>query len=330
MALKTYREALRDALREEMQRDENVLILGEDVGRFEGAYKVTEGLLAEFGPERVRDMPIAEEAIAGVGIGGAMVGLRPVVEFMTVNFSLLALDQIVNHAAKIHYMFGGQAAVPLVIRTPGGGGHQLGAQHSQTLETYYSQVPGLKVVAPATPADAKGLLKTAIRDDNPVVFLENLGLYNSRGEVPDDGDHLVPFGKATIRRPGRDLTIVSFSRMVLHSLEAAERLAGEGIEAEVVDLRSLRPLDWETPAESLRRTTRAIVVEEGWLSYGAAAEVVARLQEAAFDYLDAPILRVAGAEVPMPYAKSLERAAIPNADDIVKAAQQLIGRRRTG
>ena len=330
MALKTYREALRDALREEMRRDENVLILGEDVGRFEGAYKVTEGLLAEFGPERVRDMPIAEEVIAGVGIGGAMVGLRPVVEFMTVNFSLLALDQIVNHAAKMRYMFGGQVAVPMVIRTPGGGGHQLAAQHSQTLETYYSQVPGLKVVAPATPADAKGLLKTAIRDDNPVVFLENLALYNTRGEVPDDEDHLVPFGKATVRRPGRDLTIVSFSRMVLHSLEAAERLASEGIEAEVIDLRSLRPLDWETPAESLRRTTRALVVEEGWLSYGAAAEIVARLQEAAFDYLDAPILRVAGAEVPMPYAKSLERAAIPNADDIVKAAHQLIGRRQTG
>ncbi|MBI2939219.1 MAG: alpha-ketoacid dehydrogenase subunit beta [Chloroflexi bacterium] len=327
MAIKTYREALNEALREEMRRDDRVLLLGEDIGVFEGAYKVTAGLLAEFGDRRVKDMPIAEAVIAGTAIGAAMLGLRPVAEMMTVNFLLLAMDMVVNHAAKLHYMFGGQTTVPLVIRTPGGGGHQLAAQHSQTLDVYFAHVPGLKVVAPATPADAKGLLKASIRDENPVIFLENLALYNTRGEVPD-GEYLVPIGKAAISRPGNDLTIVGWSRTAPMALEAANRLAAAGIDAEVIDLRSLRPADWETVAASVRKTTRAIVVEEGWLSFGPGAEVVARIQDLAFDYLDAPVQRIAGAEVPAPYAKSLERVSLPSADDIVRAAQRMLPRRR--
>jgi len=323
----TYREALNQALREEMQRDENVLLIGEDIGIFEGAYKVTAGLLGEFGARRVRDTPIAEEVFVGAGIGAAMVGLRPVVEIMTINFILLAIDQIVNNAAKLHYMFGGQVACPITIRTPEGGGHQLAAQHSQSLANYFAYVPGLKVVAPATPADARGLLKASIRDDNPVVFVENLALYSTRGPVPSDEDYVVPIGKADVKRTGTDLTVVAHSRMTLLALSAAEQLANEGVSAEVVDLRSLRPLDAETVAESVRKTTRALVVEEGWPTYGVSAEVAARIQDAAFDYLDAPVRRLGGAEVPAPYAKSLERASLPDVPGIVQAALEVVGRR---
>lgn len=320
----TYREALRAALFEEMHRDENVFVMGEDIGVFEGAYKVTAGLLAEFGPQRVRDTPIAEDGFVGVGIGASMVGLRPVVEMMTMNFAVLAMNQIVNHAAKIRYMFGGQAKVPIVIRGPGGGGFQLAAQHSQSLEVWFAYVPGLKVVAPATAADAKGLMKAAIRDDNPVIFFENLGLYNTRGEVPE-GEHLVPIGQADVKRQGKDVTLVSYSRSTIWALDAARQLAGEGIEAEVVDLRSLRPLDMATVANSVRKTNRAVIVEEGWPVYGIGAEVAASLQEQAFDYLDAPIMRVGGAEVPMPYSKVLEQAAIPGPSDIIEAVRRVLG-----
>ena len=322
----TYREALNQALHEEMKRDDDVFLLGEDIGVFEGAYKVTAGLLKEFGPKRVKDTPIAEEGFVGAAVGAAMVGLRPVVEIMTINFVLVAIDQLVNNAAKIHYMFGGQVNVPMVLRTPEGGGHQLAAQHSQNLANYFAYVPGLKVVAPATPADAKGLLKTAIRDNNPVIFVENLALYNGRGEVPD-GEYLVPFGKADVKREGDDLTLVSYGRSTQWCLQAAERLAREGVSAEVVDLRSLRPLDFETPAESIRKTNRAIVVEEGWPSYGISAEVAARLQEAAFDYLDAPVRRIGGKEVPAPYSKVLERETLPDVETIVEEALALVGRR---
>lgn len=320
----TYREALRAALFEEMHRDENVFVMGEDIGVFEGAYKVTAGLLAEFGPQRVRDTPIAEDGFVGVGIGASMVGLRPVVEMMTMNFAVLAMNQIVNHAAKIRYMFGGQAKVPIVIRGPGGGGFQLAAQHSQSLEVWFAYVPGLKVVAPATAADAKGLMKAAIRDDNPVIFFENLGLYNTRGEVPE-GEHLVPIGQADVKRHGKDVTLVSYSRSTIWALDAARQLAGEGIEAEVVDLRSLRPLDMATVANSVRKTNRAVIVEEGWPVYGIGAEAAASLQEQAFDYLDAPIMRVGGAEVPMPYSKVLEQAAIPGPSDIIEAVRRVLG-----
>ncbi|MCS6803075.1 MAG: alpha-ketoacid dehydrogenase subunit beta [Chloroflexota bacterium] len=325
MAIMTYRDALNQALREEMLRDENVYLMGEDIGVFEGAYKVTQGLLAEFGEKRVRDTPIAEEGFVGAAIGSAMLGLRPVVEIMTINFSILAMDQIVNNAAKIFYMFGGQCPVPMVIRTPGGGGQQLTAQHSQSLEVWYAHVPGLKVVAPAFPADAKGMLKYAIRQNDPVMFIEHLALYNTRGEVPD-GEYLIEFGKAQVVRPGKDLSIFAHSRMTLYALEAAKALEGLGISAEVVDLRSLRPYDLETLVASVKRTNRALYVEEGWGTYGIGAEICAAVTEAAFDYLDAPIGRVAGAEVPMPYSKPLERAAIPSPATIVAKAKQLLNR----
>jgi pyruvate dehydrogenase E1 component beta subunit len=323
----SYREALRQALREEMLRDESIFILGQDVAGFGGAYKVTEGLFDEFGPRRVRDAPIAEEGIVGAGIGAAMVGLRPVVEIMTINFVLVAIDQIVNNAAKIEYMFGGQDCVPLVIRTPQGAGHQLAAQHSQNFDVYFAYVPGLHVVTPATPADAKGMLKTALRGSNPVLFIENLALYNTVGPVPE-GEYLVPFGKARVAREGRDVTIIAHSRMVLTALDAANTLAKEGIEAEVVDLRSLRPLDVETPVSSVRKTTRAIVIGEDWRSFGIGAEIAALIQEHAFDFLDAPVVRIATAEVPMPYSKPLETAALPNAQAVVEAARAMLPRRR--
>jgi pyruvate dehydrogenase E1 component beta subunit len=322
----TYREALRQALREEMQRDPTVFLLGEDIAQFGGAYKVTQGLFEEFGPERVKDTPISEEAIIGAGIGAAMVGLRPVAEIMTINFILVAIDQIVNNAAKINYMFGGQVCVPVVIRTPQGAGHQLGAQHSQNFDVYFAYVPGLKVVCPATPADAKGLLKTAIRDDNPVLFIENLALYNTLGEVPD-AEYLVPLGQARLARVGRDLTLIAHSRMVLTALQAAATLAQEGIDAEVVDLRSLRPLDVGTLVESVRKTTRGIVIGEDWRSYGVSAEIAATLQEEAFDFLDAPIGRINTAEVPLPYSKPLETAALPQVAQVVAAAKALLPRR---
>lgn len=322
----SYREALHQALREEMLRDDSVFLMGEDIGKFGGAYKVTAGLYDEFGPRRVKDTPISEEVIVGAGIGAAMVGLRPVVEIMTINFILVAIDQIVNNAAKISYMFGGQDCVPLVIRTPQGAGHQLAAQHSQNLDVYFSYVPGLYVVTPATPADAKGLLKTAIRGRNPVLFIENLALYNTVGPVPE-GDYVVPFGKARIARSGTDVSIIAHSRMVRTALEAADVLAREGIEAEVVDLRSLRPLDTETLADTVRKTNRAIVVDEGWRLYGVSAEVVAEIQEHAFDYLDAPVVRVTTADVPMPYSKPLENAALPHVESVIEAARALVPRR---
>jgi len=299
-----------------------VFIMGEDVGVFEGAYKVTVGLLAEFGEKRVRDTPIAELAIIGLGVGAAMTGLRPVCELMTVNFSLLAMDQIVNHAAKIHYMFGGRVKVPLVIRMPEGGGFQLAATHSQTFDSWFGYVPGLRVVSPAFPADAKGMLKSAIRCDDPVIFLENEALYNTRGEVPE-GEYLEPLETAAVRRNGTDVTLIANSRMTLVALEAARRLEEEGIDAEVIDLRCIRPLDRETLVQSVRKTNRAVTVEEGWRSFGWGAEVAASLSEQAFDYLDAPIGRVGGAEVPMPYARNLEKEAIPDADDVIAAVRRL-------
>lgn len=321
----TYREALNGALREEMLRDPNVYLIGEDIGVFEGAYKVTQGLLKEFGPKRVKDAPIAEEVFVGAAIGSAMVGLRPVVEIMTINFSLVAIDQVVNHAAKLHYMFGGQVSCPFVLRMPEGGGHQLGAQHSQMLSNYYAYIPGLKVVAPATPADAKGLLKAAIRDENPVVFVENLGLYNARGPVPE-GEYLTPIGQAQVVREGTDLTIVGYSRATMLALAAAEKLAADGISAEVVDLRTLRPLDIDTVVQSVAKTHRALVVEEGFPTYGITAEVTARVQQLAFDELDAPIGRYGGVEVPAPYSKVLERASLPSVDGIIAAARGVVGK----
>ena len=315
----TYREALNDALREEMQRDASVFILGEDVGLYGGAFKVTEGLYAEFGEKRVIDMPIAEGLIVGAAIGAAMAGLRPVAELMTVNFALLAMDQIVNHAAKIRYMFGGKTKVPLVIRAPGGGGNQLGAQHSQSLESYFLHCPGLKVVMPSTPEDAKGLLKEAIREDDPIVFLEHEHLYNTRGEVPP-GDYTIPIGKAAVRKKGTDLTIISYSNMALIAGEAAEQLVKEGIQSELIDLRTLSPLDLATLVASVRKTNRAIIVEEDWKTGGVGAEVSTRIYEHAFSSLDAPLVRVAGKDTPMPYAKNLEQAAIPRVEDVIQAA----------
>ena len=327
MTTVTYRQALRDTLRAEMHRDENVFLMGEEIGVFEGSYKITEGLLGEFGARRVRDTPIAEEGFVGAAIGAAMLGLRPVVEIMTINFSLLALDQIVNHAAKIYGMFGGQCSVPMVIRTPGGGGQQLGATHSQNIELFYSFIPGLKVLAPSTPAEASAMLKAAIRDDDPVLFLENLSLYNTRGEVPDEVEP-TEIGRAAVTREGTDITIIAYSRMAHVAAEVAERLAAEGVSAEVVDLRSLRPLDRETVVASVRRTGCAVVAEDDWLTYGIGAEIAATIQEGAFDWLDAPVRRVAMAEVPLPYSKPLELAALPSADSLVTAVRDTL--RATG
>lgn len=330
MPLMTYREALRGTLREELHRDESVFLIGEEIGAFEGSYKITAGLLDEFGPKRVRDTPISEEGFVGAAIGAAMLGLRPVVEIMTINFSLIALDQIVNHAAKIYGMFGGQTSVPMVIRTPGGGGQQLGATHSQNIELYYAFVPGLKVVAPSTPADARALLLAAIRDDDPVLFLENLALYNAKGEVPDDSAP-AEIGKAAVTRPGTDITLIGYSRMAAVAAQAAARLAEEGISAEVIDLRSLRPLDRDTLVNSVRRTGCAVVAEDDWLTYGIGAEIAASISDGAFDYLDAPVRRVAAAEVPLPYAKPLEQAALPSTESLLTAARETlaaVGRRR--
>ena len=322
MTVVRMREALNQALAEEMRRDERVFVMGEDVGVFQGAFKVTEGLLDEFGERRVRDTPISENTIVGTGVGSAMAGLRPVVEIMTVNFSLLAMDQIVNHAAAIPYMFNGRVRVPMVIRMPGGGGHQLGPTHSHSFEALYLQIPGLIVACPSTPADAKGLLKAAIRDDNPVIFIEHETLYGARGEVPENGDDgLLRFGEAAVRREGGDVTIVGILRMVEAAEKAAKTLAGEhSVEAEVIDPRTLRPLDLDTILESVQKTNRAVVVEEGWPHGGVGANLAALIQEQAFDYLDAPVQRVTGADVPMPYSKRLEQAAIPHAEHVVSAA----------
>jgi pyruvate dehydrogenase E1 component beta subunit len=323
MAVISYRQALNDTLRAELARDPNVILLGEEIGVFEGSYKITAGLLAEFGPERVRDTPICEEGFVGAAVGAAMLGMRPVVEIMTINFSLLAIDQIVNHAAKIYGMFGGQTSVPLVIRTPGGGGQQLAATHSQNREVWYAHVPGLKVVAPSTPADAKALLTAAIRDDDPVLVLENLSLYNTKGEVPD-GEQVGEIGRAAVLKPGEDITVIAYSRATTIALDVARQIEEDGVSVEVVDLRSLRPLDRETVCASVRKTSRAVVLEDDWLTYGVGAEIAATVQEGAFDYLDAPVRRVAAAEVPLPYAKPLELAALPDAAALTKVIGEVL------
>jgi pyruvate dehydrogenase E1 component beta subunit len=323
MAQITVRQAISDALWEEMERDEKVFILGEEVGVWGGTYAVTKGFYDHFGEKRVRDTPIAEAAIIGAAIGAALVGLRPVAELMTINFAFVAMDHIVNQAPKLHAMFGGQFKVPMVIRAVGGGGRQLGATHSQTPDAIFAHFPGLKVVSPGTAADAKGLLKSAIRSDDPVLFIEHATLYQQRGEVPE-GEHLVPIGKSTVQRPGSDVTIVTYSKMLQVSLQAADDLAKEGIEAEVVDLRTLRPLDMEPVIESFKKTNRAVVAEEGWRSYGVGAEIAARLYEEAFDYIDAPIKRVAQKEVPLPYNRELEQLALPQKADVIQAVKEVL------
>jgi pyruvate dehydrogenase E1 component beta subunit len=325
MAEKLFRAALREALLEEMDENENIFLIGEDIGKFGGAYRITEGLLEKFGEMRVVDAPIAEEVIVGAAVGAAMTGLRPVVEMMTINFSLLAYDQIVQSAAKIRYMFGGKVSVPMVVRLPGGAGHQLSSQHSHSFEVLYSFIPGLLTVAPTTPEDAKGLLKSAMRTDNPVMFLESMSLYNMKGEVPE-GDYTTPLGKAAVRREGSDVTIVGVSRQSVLAGVAAQRLEEEDVDAEVIDLRSLRPIDWPAIAKSVQKTNRLLIVEEGWPTYGIGAEIAAGIQDRAFDYLDAPIARIGGAEVPMPYNQMLEKASIPSADDIVKRTLKLVGK----
>lgn len=317
----TFREAIRLALREEMQRDDRVFLMGEEVGLFDGSYKVTSGLMDEFGEDRVRDTPISEEGFVGAGVGAAMIGERPVVEIMTLNFLLVAMDQVINHAAKVGAMFGGEVRVPMVIRTPNGAGNQLTAQHSQSFDGWFAGTPGLKVVAPSNPADARSLLKAAIRDDDPVLFIENLPIYKEKGEVPVEEVEPGPIGRAAVAREGSDLTLIGHSFATVRCLQAAQTLEEEhGYSVEVVDLRSLRPLDVETIAESVGRTNRALCVEEGWPSYGVTAEIAARIQKACFDDLDAPVERVGMAEVPLPYAKSLELEAMPGKERIVAAA----------
>jgi len=324
MARITVREAISQALREEMRRDERVFIMGEEIGVWGGTYAVTRGFLEEFGEKRVRDTPIAEGVIVGAAAGAAMAGLRPVAELMTINFAFLAMDQIVNHVAKLHYMFNGQITCPIVIRTVGGGGRQLGATHSQTPDVVFAHFPGIKVVAPSTPADAKGLLKSAIRDEDPVFFIEHATLYQVRGEVPDDEDYLVPIGVSDVKREGDDVTIVSYSKMLQTSLQAADQLAQEGIQAEVIDLRTLRPLDTRAIVESVSKTNRLVVVEEGWRAYGIGAEIASRVTELAFDHLDAPVRRVAQAEVPLPYNQRLEQMALPQVENIVDAVKDVL------
>ena len=322
----SYREGLRRAMRQALDDDDRVFLMGEDIGAYGGAYAVTKGFLAEYGEARIRDTPISEGGIVGFAVGAAMAGQRPIVELMTVNFALLAIDQIVNHAAKLHYMFNGQIEVPLVIRTVSGWG-QLAATHSQTFDNYFAYVPGLKVVTPATPGDAYGLLKLAIQDPDPVVFIEHSLLYGTQGTIPEAGVPL-EFGRAVVRRPGRDVTLVSYSRMVLACLAAAETLSKEGIEAEVIDLRTLRPLDLAPVYESVARTNRLVVAEESWRSFGIGAEVAARIQEACFDDLDAPVARIAAKEVPLPYNRKLELLAMPGDREVADAARSLVGTRR--
>jgi pyruvate dehydrogenase E1 component beta subunit len=322
----TTREALRDAMAEEMRRDGDVFILGEEVGEYQGAYKVTQGLLQEFGPRRVVDAPITEYGFTGLGVGAAFAGLRPIVEFMTFNFSMQAIDHIVNSAAKTLYMSGGQVHCPIVFRGPNGAAARVAAQHSQDYTAWYSAVPGLKVVAPSTPADAKGLLKSAIRDNNPVVFLENEILYGKTGEVPSLDEFLIPIGKARIARAGRDVTLVSFSIGMTYALAAAAELAQEGIDAEVIDLRTLRPMDVPAIVESVKKTHRCVAIEEGWPQCGVTADIAARVQEEAFDWLDAPVLRVTGKDVPMPYAANLEKLALPSVAEVVAAAKAVLYR----
>lgn len=324
MVNQTMREALRDAMAEEMRRDPDVFLMGEEVAQYQGAYKVSQGLLDEFGDKRVIDTPITEQGFAGIGVGAAMAGLKPIVEFMTWNFGMQAIDQIINSAAKTLYMSGGQMGSPIVFRGPNGAAARVAAQHSQEFSAWYAHVPGLKVVAPSNPADAKGLLKSAIRDPNPVLVLENEILYGAHGPVPKIEDWLVPIGKARIARAGTDVTIVSWSRGMVYALDAAERLAKEGIEAEVIDLRTLRPLDMDTVLESIRKTNRLVTVEEAWPVCSIGSEICARAAIDAFDYLDAPPAKVSGADVPMPYAANLERLALPNAEHVVEAAKRVL------
>jgi pyruvate dehydrogenase E1 component beta subunit len=323
MARITMREAISQALWEELERDERVFIMGEEIGVWGGTYAVTRGFYDHFGEKRIRDTPIAEAAIIGSAIGAAMVGLRPIAELMTINFAFVAMDHIVNQAPKMRYMFGGQMKVPLVIRAVGGGGRQLGATHSQTPDAIFAHFPGLKVVSPGTPADAKGLLKAAIRSDDPIMFIEHATLYQVRDEVPD-GDYTVPIGKSKVQREGSDVTIVTYSKMLQKSTQAADELSKEGIEAEIVDLRTLRPLDMEPVIESFKKTNRCVIVEEGWRSYGVGSEIAARLYEDAFDYIDAPIKRVAQKEVPLPYNQALEQLALPQVEDVVKAVKEVL------
>jgi pyruvate/2-oxoglutarate/acetoin dehydrogenase E1 component len=326
--LLTYREALNQAMREEMRRDEKIFLIGEEVGYYQGAFKVSKGFVEEFGPQRVLDTPITEAGFTGLAVGAAMAGLRPIVELMTFNFGILAMDQIVNNAAKIRYMSGGQLCAPMVIRGPGSAAHQLAAQHSQSLEAWFSHVPGLKVVAPATPHDAKGLLKSAVRDDNPVIFIEAQLLYATKGEVAE-GEYTVPIGVADVKRDGCDVTIVAYSKMLMVALDAAEELARQGIDAEVVDPRTLKPLDLDCIASSVKKTGRLVIVEEGWRFAGLGAQIAESVYSEAFDYMDAPIVRVAGEDVPMPYSRPLEDAAIPDAKRVVAAVRQLVRPRET-
>lgn len=327
MTVMRYREALRAAMTEEMERDERVYLVGEEVGQYQGAYKVTEGMLDRFGPKRVIDSPITESGFTGLSIGAAMVGLRPIVEYMTWNFSAVAFDQILNNAAKIRQMSGGQFNIPIVFRAPNGSARQVGSQHSHAMEHFYTHVPGLKVLAPAFPADAKGLLKTAIRDDDPVLFMESETLYNVKGDVPDDPETLVPMGKANVVREGKDATIISYSRITHVALDAAAQLEKEGINVEVLDLRSLRPLDEEALVRTISKTHRAVVAYEGWPYGGVGAEVVDRIQRLAFDELDAPILRVTFRDVPMPYNAKLEQYVIPQPDRIAAAVKEVLYRK---
>ncbi len=325
MPVITMREALNAAMKEEMRRDPSVFLLGEEVAEYQGAYKITQGLFQEFGEWRVRDTPIAEEVIAGVAVGAAFVGMRPIAEMMTFNFSLLALDQIVNHAAKYRYMSGGQIRCPMVMRGPSGAAAQVAAQHSQAFESWFAHIPGLVVVMPSTPMDAKGLLKSAIRDDNPVIFMENEVLYNLKGEVPEE-EYTIPLGLGDVKRTGNDVTIVGWSRSTQLALQAAELLAKDGIEAEVVDPRTLRPLDEDVIFDSVRKTNRCVVVEEGWRYAGFGAEIADRVQRECFDDLDAPVIRVTAADVPMPYSKMLEKAFLPQPERVVEAVQQALYR----
>jgi pyruvate dehydrogenase E1 component subunit beta len=323
MAVITIREALNQALREEMRRDGNVFLMGEEVAEYQGAYKVTKGLLQEFGAKRVIDTPITELGFAGLGVGAAMVGLRPVIEFMTFNFSILATDQIINSAAKMLYMSGGQFNIPIVFRGPGGSAFQVSSQHSQALESWYTYFPGLKVVMPSTPADAKGLLKSSIRDDDPVIFVEQERMYGIKGEVPDDPEFTVPLGVADVKREGKDATIVARSLTVPLALKAAEALEKDGISCEVIDPRTVRPLDIDTIVESIKKTNRVVVAEESHPFCGVSAEISAEIMERAFDYLDAPVKRVSGADAPMPYAKNLEDLALPSVEKIVAAVREV-------
>jgi pyruvate dehydrogenase E1 component beta subunit len=326
MVAMTVREALRDAMAEEMRADEAVFVMGEEVAEYQGAYKVTQGLLQEFGPRRVIDTPITEHGFAGIGVGAAMAGLKPIVEFMTFNFAMQAIDQIINSAAKTLYMSGGQMGCPIVFRGPNGAAARVAAQHSQDFTAWYSQIPGLKVVSPYTAADFKGLMKSAIRDPNPIVFLENEILYGQTSDVPRLDDYTVPIGKARIARPGSDLTIVSFSIGMTYALKAAEELSKEGIEAEVIDLRTIRPMDTDTIIASVQKTGRCVTVEEGWPQSGVGAEIAMRVMERAFDWLDAPVIRVTGKDVPMPYAANLEKLALPNVAEVIQAAKAVLYR----